>query len=348
MTSFSPQRIPSHDGLREQASDWLARRDAGFAPGEVTQFEAWLAAAAEHRAAVAELSEAWDEINRPREMGRANHVLRELAARQQLRRRRRTTRVIAVSALAAAAMWVIALRPFAPRSTAMLPVSVTLRPMQQTLTDGSSVELNAGAELAVEFSPARRGVKLLSGEAHFTVAKDPARPFVVSVGSVEVSAIGTEFLVRRAHDEIKVLVTEGKVGVVRTVSNAARSSIATAATARAASPEIVLAAGRQVVISTAIRDAAPNRTEQVAQNAIDAALAWRSKHVEFSGTPLSEAIALFNRQNKIQLTLGNPAHGRLRVSGMFWLDDPEGFARLLEASFSIKAQRASALVISLQ
>jgi hypothetical protein len=115
-----------------------------------------------------------------------------------------------------------------------------------------------------------------------------------------------------------------------------------------ASPEIVLAAGRQVVISTAIHDAAPNRTEQVAQNAIDAALAWRSKHVEFSGTPLSEAIALFNRQNKIQLTLGNPAHGRLRVSGMFWLDDPEGFARLLEASFSIKAQRASALVISLQ
>lgn len=245
-------------------------------------------------------------------------------------------------------MWAFALIPFVPRSPSTLPATVTLRPMQQTLPDGSSVELNAGAEIAVEFSPARRGVKLVRGEAHFAVAKDPARPFVVSVGSVEVSAIGTEFLVRHAPDEIKVLVTEGKVGVARAVAAGAPADVRAAAATGVLAPDLVLAAGRQIVISIASDHAAPQRTEQIAQAAIDAALAWRGKHVEFSGTPLSEAIALFNAQNRIRLTLGDRAHGALRISGMFWLDDPEGFARLLEASISIKAVRIGTAEIALQ
>ena len=51
----------------------------------------------------------------------------------------------------------------------------------RTLADGSVVELNKGAEIAVDFSGAERHIRLLRGEAHFTVEPDPSRPFVVSV-----------------------------------------------------------------------------------------------------------------------------------------------------------------------
>ncbi|MGH7956226.1 MAG: hypothetical protein ACREH8_04355 [Opitutaceae bacterium] len=70
---------------------------------------------------------------------------------------------------------------------------------------------------------------------------------------------------------------------------------------------------------------------------IDAALAWRGKRVEFTGTPLVEAVALFNRQNRVRLSLDDRALDELRVSGVFWVDDPEGFARLLESSFGVQA-----------
>ena len=54
-----------------------------------------------------------------------------------------------------------------------------------------------------------------SGEAYFTVAKNPGRPFVVAAGGVGVRAVGTAFNVRLDSDAVEVLVTEGRVQVSR-------------------------------------------------------------------------------------------------------------------------------------
>ena len=56
-------------------------------------------------------------------------------------------------------------------------------------------------------------MQLVRGEAHFVVAADASRPFVVSAGAVSVRAVGTEFVVRYSAREIGVLVTEGRVAV---------------------------------------------------------------------------------------------------------------------------------------
>lgn len=58
---------------------------------------------------------------------------------------------------------------------------------------------------------------------------------------------------------------------------------------------------------------------------IESALAWRMRRIEFSGTPLAEAVALFNRQNRIQLVLGEAELETCQIGGIFWTDDPEGF-----------------------
>lgn len=82
------------------------------------------------------------------------------------------------------------------------------------LEDGSTVQLNRGAEVKVAFSDAERRLFLIMGEANFQVAKEPDRPFVVNVAGVDLRAIGTVFSVKLTEHEVDVIVTEGIVNVI--------------------------------------------------------------------------------------------------------------------------------------
>src|SRR5690606_28492859 len=50
-------------------------------------------------------------------------------------------------------------------------------------------------------------------EALFDVAKDPSRPFIVSVNGAEVRAVGTAFNIRLRADVVELTVTEGVAAV---------------------------------------------------------------------------------------------------------------------------------------
>ena len=65
------------------------------------------------------------------------------------------------------------------------------------LPDGSVVWLNAGSKISYQgnFSGAMREIKL-EGEAYFDVAKNPARPFIVHAGSINIKVLGTAFDVK--------------------------------------------------------------------------------------------------------------------------------------------------------
>jgi transmembrane sensor len=82
------------------------------------------------------------------------------------------------------------------------------------LADSSTVELNAKSRVRVHFTRDERAVDILAGEALFNVTKDSARPFVVGVGGMRVSVVGTQFDVyKKAHATV-VTVVEGRVSVV--------------------------------------------------------------------------------------------------------------------------------------
>lgn len=84
------------------------------------------------------------------------------------------------------------------------------------LDDGSRVSLNSDSQLRVSFSQEQRRVVLSRGEAYFEVAHNPDRPFVVSAGGHDVTAVGTSFQVRYDSGMTAVTLVEGRV----TVSNA--------------------------------------------------------------------------------------------------------------------------------
>ena len=85
-----------------------------------------------------------------------------------------------------------------------------------TLEDGTQVHLNAGSTLLYpeKFGEKSREV-WLSGEGNFTVAKDPARPFIVKTTYMDVKALGTVFGIHSFPGERSVSATlkEGKIQV---------------------------------------------------------------------------------------------------------------------------------------
>lgn len=340
--TFKPKHRPS-SAVEELAADWLARREAGLTVEEQAEFSRWLLADACHADAVRQIESCWRFLQKPRFTGQADEVEQAIARRMAVDGRRRRSRLIglALGGLAAAAALAFF---FVPRETveptaslASLPASVAAKPERRVLADGTIVELNAGAEIETAFTPERRDVRLVRGEAHFAVTKDATRPFIVTAGTVTVRAVGTAFAVSLEPAEVGVLVTEGRVAVERQSSDAVTSPPAA---------PTYLGAGLRLKVPTAPSALAAVPNELSPQD-MRAALAWRGMRVEFTDTPLVEAVGLFNRQNQLQLALTGDGLGDIRISGIFWADDPEGFSRLIETSVGLQVDRTSATRIVL-
>jgi transmembrane sensor len=201
----------------------------------------------------------------------------------------------------------------------------------RALDDGTVVELNGGAQIDVQFTAAERRVRLVRGEAHFQVAKNPLRPFLVEAGGVTVRAVGTAFNVLLGSQAVDVLVTEGRVRV---------DPPAAAAAARVA-PDV--SAGQRVVVS--LSGGAAPVVSTVSEEEIARRLAWQPRLLDFSATPLAEVAAEFNRRNRTQLVLADPALRAMPIVASFRSDNLDGFVRMLEISAGVSVERTGDTVV---
>jgi transmembrane sensor len=202
-----------------------------------------------------------------------------------------------------------------------------------TLADGSTIDMNARSRIRIRFTKQARDVDLLDGQALFTVARDPARPFTVSSDNTRVRAIGTQFVVYRRKSGTTVTVLEGKVSVLP-VSQAGASELvdemqpkasalprSTSRSHRARQP-VFLTAGEQVMLS-ALTPVAPRSADMAA------ATAWTQRQIVFQGTPLTEVVEEFNRYNVRQMIIRDTDLASVRVSGIFSSTQPGSLLRFL-------------------
>lgn len=82
-----------------------------------------------------------------------------------------------------------------------------------TLPDGSIVELGGRSSATLDYTDMRRHLVLHRGEAYFTVARDPQRPFVVTAAQGETQALGTRFNIHMDDELVTVSVAEHSVRV---------------------------------------------------------------------------------------------------------------------------------------
>lgn len=323
------------------ASAWLARRDRGLTAAEQDAYLEWLRSDRRHGAMIAHLERTWGALDalaewRPVHSARPNADLLATPPRRPKRWARLMKFPIAVRTLAAAAVVVVGVFVLESISRETPGPSGTVRvipsPERLTLEDGSMVELNHGGKIETDFTAETRRVRLVRGEAHFTVTKNPARPFIVEANGVAVRAVGTAFNVRHAAAAVEVLVTEGQVQVERPVAAAASSPVLSPITPTA------LVAGERAIVDTTAPEAQPV-VAAVTPTEIARALSWQGVRLEFAELPLAEVVTEFNLRNRQQLVVGDASTGRLRVGGSFRADNVDAFVRLLEASFGVSAQR---------
>lgn len=268
----------------------------------------------------------------PRETGLGPDLARAIRA-EVARRRRLRFRVATATACALLLGVFVAQRSgvFAPAVPVAIASSRVSAPERRTLPDGSVVELKNGATIEVNFTPALRRVVLTRGEAHFEVAKNPSRPFVVTADGVEVRAVGTAFAVERGGDTVEVLVTEGRVTVARESA--------------APSAPTPLTAGNRAVIAASAESAPVPDVTALSANEIARRLAWRVPRLEFSGAPLAEVVRLFVEHGRVRLVLGEPALGAVKVSGVLRADNVDALLQLLAADHAIDADVTGAGIV---
>lgn len=289
--------------------------------------------------------------------GAFEDVRREMDIRIRARRKRRQ---LAVSCLVAAVSTIAlvhhTIRTSPPRpESPVLASAAASTPARQILSDGSVVELGQHARIVVQFSPSLRRVVLVEGQALFQVAKNPSAPFVVSAGSLEVRAVGTAFTVELRPSVVEVLVTEGCVALDKTDKldlplpsdlrkAPAPSSVSGSAPSRSPKTIAFVKAGELAVVdrpTTQLISTTAVAVTPVSAADLSTRLAWRVPKLEFSGTPLSDAIVMINRYSKVQLTLGDAVLSRVRVSGMVRGDNVEALCKLLEDEHLIRIERIS-------
>jgi transmembrane sensor len=196
-----------------------------------------------------------------------------------------------------------------------------------TLTDGSVIDINSRSKIRVRYSAQERDVDLLEGQALFQVAKNPARPFLVSTATTQVRAVGTEFDVNQKQGGTVVSVVEGRVAVQLTtdlpqVTAAHQDESGTRQPGSRGNAAIFLAAGEQVLVTTKAmhRAAHPN---------IAIATSWTQRQLEFESASLSEVAEEFNRYNERQLVIEDPTLYDFHISGVFSSSDPGSLVRFL-------------------
>jgi transmembrane sensor len=321
---------PGGQSIEQLASEWVVRSAGPLSPESQAELNNWLAADSRHAETYSRLMRAWAVFDRAQRKGAAGAIAVKVAQCTR-RHRRRLQAVTVVGALALGGV----LYTFHP-SLSSAPASAKVEAIAESirkLPDGSIVELHQGAEIAVQYTDAFRRVLLAKGEAHFRVAKNPARPFLVQAGSVEVAAIGTAFTVQLASREVEVVVTEGRVAVDR------ESHRAPGALRSIEVPPILVNAGNRVVVNTAEDAISPPLVKAMSEPEIEKRLAWRASLLEFEGMELGQAVVLMNRANRVQISLADRSIGALRVSGTFRADNPEGFVRIVESTFDLKTER---------
>lgn len=331
----APEDNPATELVEQQAAAWVLRIDRGLTPAEQDEFLQWLTTDRRHGSALARHKENWSRLNvlgqwRPEHSPRPNPDLlapSPRAALHLLAPKRNWLLPLSLAAALAIGAFVWWQRPIPTGeiSGGRAIASIT----QRTLEDGSVVELNRGAEISVLYTPGERRVQLEHGEAHFTVAKNKARPFIVSAGGVAVRAVGTAFNVRLDAATVDILVTEGRIQI-----NPPRPEGKTADSGPA-----VLDAGQHTSVSLTPSATLPAVSPVTAAQAAEM-LAWQPRMLDFTATPLLGIVSAFNRHNApIRLVVDNPALASVQISASLRSDNVEGFIRMLEGGFGVHAER---------
>lgn len=297
----------------EQALQWFVRlRDGQVRPAEQKAFDTWLATNPDHARAWAELETIWQDLDQVAPAERPAIAASSVAPVARPRRWRQGILAVAASLVLAAGLasllaqsdWLADYRTAAGERRIV------------TLTDGSQVELAPASAIDVDLTTTRRTVRLISGQAFFTVASDPNRPFSVTARGGTLTALGTAFDVKLGLGAaVSVAVDESRVEV--RVPGA---------------PGVVVGTGQGVGYEgTAISRPGPLDPGEIGD--------WRRGRLVFHDVRLAEAIADLERYSGGHIQILSGAAAQRRVTAVLDARSPAAGIDMLASGLGLRVVR---------
>jgi len=335
--------FPEDERIDREASEWVAKRVKGFTAREQDAFFEWLADDPRHSEWYARHMKTWNQLDqlaqwKPEHSKRPNQ---DLLKYHMTRSRWAWLSGIAAALVIVGGLW------FASKSSPPADVETVSQNLvandyeSHVLPDGSIVEMNRGAALKIDYTPEVRRVELVSSEAHFEVAKNSERPFIVHARGVDIRAVGTAFNVKLTGDSVELLVTEGRVQMT-----APEPSVSVGQTNIKSYVRDVVA-GQMSVASLVVKNSSADVVE-VSADQVGDLLSWKPELLEFDDVPLSEVVQEFNRRNSVQMEFADTELGDEPIVASFYTANVDHFVELLEWTFDIQSERVGEELVLLR
>lgn len=339
MSDIMPLGSPAISPIGEAAGDWCRRiAEHALSPEESAEFEAWLDADEEHRAAFERASFIWRALD-----GRAApaglvamrmDALSALAGQDEDPLpwwKRRVGRRTGFGAIAASLVAAITFAVYSPTPATGAVDYATARGERRVvmLDDGSRLSMDAASNVTVAYSSDKRELELKSGRAKFDVAKNPLKPFTVAAGDKLIVATGTSFSVEILKGEVNVVLFEGHVAVL---DRKTRRPAVVPSHGKMDAADALLKPGQELSLPLA-----GNAT--LAPVDVVRATSWEAGQLSFADEPLAQAVERMNRYSRIRFTVGDAAAGKVAISGVFNSDDVDGFVDGVIDVFPVKTVR---------
>jgi transmembrane sensor len=350
--------------IEEEASLWIAVFEGDDRPTgkDIEELNQWMSRSPLHRETLIHFANLWSDIDVLEELSVPTVHQAQLRGASRFRSngadyisgfiQQLTARKVAASFAFICFVCVISislLKPhfgFGELSNGLYTTEIGMQ-KKLDLPDGSTIWLNTGSEVEVDYSEQKRRLVLHRGEAFFDVAKNPSRPFEVYSGGNMVRAVGTAFSVYRERDNVKVTVTEGLVdlssvekniedvgqdGTPSMVNNRVDSASQPISKKATTTKIGSLSAGQSVELQQGETQAVINHSYQD----IARSLSWRDGLLVFAGEPLNEVVKEISRYTSLKITLADPEIGSMRIGGQFKTGHTEALFDVLQAGFGLE------------
>jgi len=317
-----PEMNAQSPDLMEEAVEWLVKlRGGNLSEDETCAFAEWLSQDSEHAAAFAKAEDFLSEMVTAVKLPRPEYVEPKPNAKKPSQQPLTIPPPKAVKPwlaipLALAAAWLVAMGLVLPSQSSLWDSLLSdyhtgigeIRDIQ--LADGSRLLLNTNTAVSVDYQPTQRLITLHHGEVRFTVAKDAQRSFEVKTDSLMVRALGTVFDVyRKTPHSINVTVQEHAVS--------ARIQHEGSIQKPDDSSQVTIETGHQLIYQ------GENTLPQLTATNLAQASAWQQRRLYINDRPLGELVEELDRYRMGRIYLSDAKLKKLRVTGVFPLDNPE-------------------------
>lgn len=193
------------------------------------------------------------------------------------------------------------------------------------LPDGSSIFLNKNSKISFPKSAfnQKRAVKLLKGEAFFSVVHDAERAFTVELGNVIVRDIGTSFDLKMDDDHIQTIVSSGAVSMEYRQPGVLHKNNTEKLILKANQMGVLDLQTKKITTDTAI----PSNYK-----------AWQDNKLRYDQTPLDTVLADLNRLYGMEVMLPDSSLKNKKLTAFFNNRSKEQIMQIIAVSLQLKLE----------